>query len=118
MISDTIFEHLKDIAQKKVDSLIESVPIIDPSHTVSQVIHQLSKNDSYDAFCFDGKSVLATNLRSLLSGKDIVDMKVGPFLETIPSLSLQDTVQKAANVMSHYRIRAVPVVDKNKILGG
>ena len=118
MISDTIFEHLKDITQKKVDSLIESVPIIDPGHTVSQVIHQLSKNDSYDAFCFDGKSVLATNLRSLLSGKDIVDMKVGPFLETIPSLSLQDTVQKAANVMSHYRIRAVPVVDKNKILGG
>lgn len=118
MISDTIFDHLKDIAHKKVDSIMEPVTIIDPNNTVSQVIHQLSKNDSYDAFCHDGKSVLAINIRSLLLGKDIVDMKVDPFLETIPSLSLQDTVQKAANIMSHYRTRAVPVVDKNKIVGG
>lgn len=118
MISDTIFEHLKDITQKKIDSLIEPIPIIEPNNSVSQVINQLSKNDSYDAFCFDGKSVLAINLRSLLSGKDIVDMKVNPFLETVPTLSLHDTIQKAANIMSHYRIRAVPVVDKNKILGG
>ncbi len=118
MISDTIFDHLKDITHKKVDSIMEPIPIIDPNNTVSQAIHQLSKNDSYDAFCHDGKSVLAINIRSLLSGKDIVDMKVDPFLETIPSLSLQDTVQKAANIMSHYRTRAVPVVDKNKIVGG
>lgn len=118
MISDTIFDHLKDITHKKVDSIMEPIPIIDPNNTVSQTIHQLSKNDSYDAFCHDGKSVLAINIRSLLSGKDIVDMKVDPFLETIPSLSLQDTVQKAANIMSHYRTRAVPVVDKNKIVGG
>lgn len=118
MISDTIFEHLKDISQKKIDTLIEPIPIIESDNSVSQVIQKLSKNDSYDAFCFAGKSVLATNLRSLLSGKDIVDMKMGQFLETIPTLSLEDTVQKAANIMSHYRIRAVPVVDKNKILGG
>lgn len=118
MISDTIFEHFQDIAQKKIDTIIEPIPIIEPSYTISQTIQKLSKDDSYDGFYFDGKSVLAVSLRSLLLGKDIADMKVSPLLETVPILSLQDTIQKAANILSHYRLRAVPVVDKNKILGG
>jgi CBS domain-containing protein len=118
MISDTIYEHLRDIHDKKINSLIEPVIIIEPNSSVSQIISKLSKNDSYDAFCLDGKSVMSTNIRSLLLGKDIVDMKVGPFLETIPALTLGDNIQKAANIMSHYRIRTVPVIDKNKIIGG
>ena len=118
MITETIYEHLKDLNQKKISSLIEPVIIIEPTLSVSKVISKLAKNDSYDAFCLNGKSVLTTNIRSLLPGKDIVDMKVQPFLETIPALTLKDNVQKAANIMSHYRIRTVPVVDKRKIIGG
>ena len=118
MISDTIYEHLKEIYHKKINSLIEPVIIIDPTTPVSKVISKLSKNDSYEAFYLNGKSVLTANIRSLLPGKDIVDMKVDPFLETVPALSVTDNVQKAANIMSHYRIRTVPVVDKRKIIGG
>ncbi|HET6517169.1 MAG TPA: CBS domain-containing protein [Nitrosopumilaceae archaeon] len=118
MISDTIYEHLKDIYNKKINSLIEPVTTIEPTLSVSKVINKLSKNDSYDAFYHDGKSVLTINVRSLLAGKDIADMKVHPFLETIPALTPTDNIQKAANIMSHYRIRTVPVVDKKKIIGG
>ncbi|MFB5645719.1 MAG: CBS domain-containing protein [Nitrosopumilaceae archaeon] len=118
MISDTIYEHLKDIHQKKINSLIEPVIVIEPTSSVSKVINKLSKNDSYDAFCLNGKSVLTTNVRSLLPGKDIADMQVQPFLETIPALTPKDNVQRAANIMSHYRVRTVPVVDKNRIIGG
>lgn len=118
MISDTIYEHLKDIHQKKINSLIEPVIVIEPTSSVSKVINKLSKSDSYDAFCLNGKSVLTTNVRSLLPGKDIADMQVQPFLETIPALSPKDNVQRAANIMSHYRVRTVPVVDKNRIIGG
>ena len=118
MISDTIYDHLKDINNKKISSLIEPAVIIDPSDSVSKVINKLSKGDSYDAFFLDGRSVMTTNIRSLLPGKDIVDMKVGPFLETIPALKTSDNIQKAANIMSHYRVRTVPVVDKKKIIGG
>lgn len=118
MISDTIYEHLKDIHQKKINSLIEPVIVIEPTSSVSKVINKLSKSDSYDAFCLNGKSVLTTNVRSLLPGKDIADMQVQPFLETIPALTPKDNVQRAANIMSHYRVRTVPVVDKNRIIGG
>lgn len=118
MISDTIYEHLKDISYKKINSLLEPVTIIEPNSSVSKIINQLSKNDSYDAFCLNGKSVLTTNVRALLLGKDIIAMKVKPFLETIPALTLRDNIQKAANVMNHYRIRTVPVVDNGEIIGG
>jgi CBS domain-containing protein len=117
MISDTIYEHLKDIYHTKVSSLISSTTIIEPSFTVGKVINELSKNDSYDSFCIDGKSILTTNVRSLLVGKDIVDMNVKPFLSSIPYLTKKDIVQRAANIISHYRVRSVPVVDKGKIIG-
>ncbi len=118
MLSDTIYEHLKDIHQKKVSSLIEPVIVIEPSLSVSKVVNKLSKNNSYDVFCLNGKSVQTANVRSLLPGKDIADMQVKPFLETIPSLKRSDTVQKAANILSHYRVRTVPVVENKKIVGG
>ena len=118
MISDTIYEHLQDINHKKIGPLVEPVIIVEPTSSVSKVINMLSKDDSYDVFCLDGKSVLTTNIRSLLPGKDIADMKVQSFLETIPALTPNDDIQKAANIMSHYRTRTVPVIDKEKIIGG
>ena len=117
MFADTIYEHLKDLYNTKVSSLVESTVIIDPSSTISHVLSDLSKKDAYDAFCLEGKTVLTTNIRALLVGKDIVDMKITPFLYPIPYLKPSDKIQKAANIMSHYRIRSAPVVDKGKIIG-
>ncbi len=117
MISNTIYEHLKDIYNTKVEKLIEPAITINQSDTVSKVINKLSKNESYDAFYQEGKSVLTTNVRALLAGKDIADMKIGPFLYSIPHLKSNEKVQRAANIMAHYRIRAAPVLEKGKIIG-
>ena len=117
MISDSIYDHFREISQAKIMPLVRPATIIEPSFTVSRVINELSKNNSYDVFCTDGKSILATNVRSLLVGKDIVDMNVKPFLYSIPYLTKKDIVQRAANIISHYRVRSVPVVDKSKIIG-
>ena len=117
MISDTIYEHLKDIYTTKVSKLIEGTAIIDPTQTITQVINELTKKNSYDAFYLNGKSVLTANVRSLLAGKDVADMKVEPFLYPIPSLTPNDKIQKAANIMSHYRVRSAPVIEKGKIIG-
>ncbi len=117
MITETIFEHLKDIRNSKIGPHIIPAIEIDPSFTVSKVMSKISKNDVYDVFCLEGKSTLTTNVRSLLAAKDIADMKIRPFLNTITSLKSSDSIQKAANVIAHHRIRAVPVVDNNKIVG-
>ncbi|PIW31713.1 MAG: histidine kinase [Nitrosopumilales archaeon CG15_BIG_FIL_POST_REV_8_21_14_020_37_12] len=117
MITDTIHEHLKDIKSSKVKPLVSKATIIDPSDTLSNVIGKISKNNAYDVFCLNGKSTLSTNIRTLLDAKNITSMKVEPFLYPIPYLNPDDSIQKAANIISHYRIREVPVVQKNKIIG-
>jgi predicted transcriptional regulator len=117
MITETIFEHLKDISNSQVGPHITPAIEIDLNSTVSQVMSEISKNDVYDVFCIEGKSTLTTNVRSLLEAKDIADMKIRPFLNTITSLKSDDLIQKAANAIVHYRIRAIPVVENNKILG-
>ena len=117
MITETIYEHLKDIYNSKVGPLVSPAIEIDPSFTVSRVIHDITKNDVYDVFCMERGSVLTTNVRALLAGKDIADMKISPFLSPIRFLTRNDLIQKAANIIAHYRVRAVPVVENNKIVG-
>lgn len=117
MITDTIHEHLRDIKSTKIKPLISKATIIEPSDTLSSVIGKITKNNAYDAFYLNGKSTLSTNVRTLLNAKNITAMKVESFLYPIPHLNPNDSIQKAANIISHYRIREVPVVQKNKIIG-
>ncbi|MDH3311853.1 MAG: CBS domain-containing protein [Nitrosopumilus sp.] len=117
MITDTIYEHLRDIQSFKIKSLISKATTIEPSDILSSVIGKILKNNAYDVFYHNGKSTLSTNIRILLNAKNITTMKVEPFLYSIPFLTPNDSIQKAANIIAHYRIREVPVVHKNKIVG-
>ena len=117
MISDTIYEHLRDIQFTKVNSLISKATLIEPTDTLSSVISKISKNNAYDVFYLNGKSTLSTNIRTLLNAKSITTMKVEQFLYPIPFVTPNNSIQKAANIIAHYRIREVPVVQKNKIIG-
>ena len=117
MITETIYEHLKDIYNSSVGPLVSPAVEIEPTFTVSQVINEISKNNVYDVFCLEGNSVLTTNVRTLLKAKDIDDMNIRSFLTPISSLSRNDLVQKAANIIAINRIRTAPVVENNKIVG-
>lgn len=117
MITDTIYEHLKDIQSTKIKSIISKPTIIEPTETLSSVINKINRSKAYDVFCINGKTTLSTNILSLLNAKNITSMKVEPFLSPVPYLSPNDPIQKAAHIMTHYRTREVPVVSKNKIIG-
>ena len=117
MITDTIHAHMKDIQSTKIKSLISKATIIEPIDTLSHVINKITKDNSYDVFYLKDKKILSTNIRVLLNAKNINAMKVESFLYPIPHVTQNDSVQKVANIITHYRIREVPVVDKNQIIG-
>ena len=117
MITDTIYEHLRSIQSLKVKPLISKATTIEPTDTLSSVIGKISKNNAYDVFYLNGKSTLSTNIRALLNAKNITTMKVEQYLYPVPYLTPNDTIQKAAHIIAHHRIREVPVVQKNKIVG-
>jgi CBS domain-containing protein len=117
MITDTIHAHFGDIKSTKIKSLISKAITVEPTDTLSHVIGKITKNNSYDVFYLNDKRVFSTNVRALLNAKNIATMKIEPFLYPIPHVNLNDSVQKVANIITHYRIREVPVVDKNQIIG-
>lgn len=117
MISDTIHEHLQDIQSAKIKDLISKPTLIDPTETLSSVISKIHRNNAYDAFCMSGKTTLSINILSLLNAKNITTMKVEPFLFPVPYLSPNDSIRKAAHIMTHYRTREVPIVVNNSIIG-
>jgi len=117
MITDTIHEHFRNVKLTKVKYLVSKATLVEPTDTISTVINQITKNDSYDVFYMNGKNVLSTNIRLLLNAKNITKMKIQSFLYPIPHVTPNDSVQKVANVLTHYRIRGVPVVNKNQIVG-
>ncbi len=117
MITDTIYEHLKDIQSTKIKNIISKPTIIEPTETLSSVINKITRNKAYDVFCISGKTTLSTHILSLLNAKNITSMKVEPFLSPVPYVSPNDSIQKVSHIMTHYRTREVPVVSKNKIIG-
>ena len=117
MSLDVIHEHFSKIMEKKIDSLITKPVMIDPSSTVSHTINTLSQNGSFDAFCKEKQATLCVNIRDLLSGKDIFNMNVRPFLRAIPTLKKGDLIENAVNIITHNRIREAPVVDSEDVIG-
>jgi CBS domain-containing protein len=117
MSLDVIHEHMNRIMNTKVDSLISKTTIIDPSMSASQVISKLSNADVFDAFCRQKNSTWTINVRDLLQSKDITHMEIKPLLHTLPSISKNDTIAKAVNIITHNRTRAAPVVQDGDIIG-
>lgn len=117
MISKTIHDHFKKISQSKIKSLIKPTVVVSPTDTVSSVINKINKKNVYDAFYFDGKNIQATSIRVLLAGKDISDMGINQFLYSVPFLTENDSVQKAADIINNYRLRSVPVLQNKRIIG-
>src|SRR5579885_1211087 len=101
-----VYSHLKEVRDFKVNKILKKATIIDSAYTISKVVGVLVNSNSYDVFCMDGKDVLTIGARDLLSAKDIENMKVKPLLRKIQPLTKNDTVEKAAAILSHYRTLA------------
>lgn len=112
-----IYDTLKDVRTSKLKELITEAAVIEPSYTISKVVNTILQKNSYDVFCTRNGSILSTNVRELLLAKDITRMKAFSVLSKIKPLSPEDSVEKAATIMSHYRIRSVPVAENGTLLG-
>ena len=112
-----IYGHLKEVRDLKVDKILKKATTIDSTDSISKIVGVLVNSDSYEVFCMDGKDVLTISARELLGIKDMGDVKIKPLLRKIQPLTRNDTVEKAAAILSHYRMRSVPVVEGNEIVG-
>jgi CBS domain-containing protein len=117
MSSQIIYGQLKEIREHKVSKIVKPATIVEPTFSVSKTIGMMLRNDSYDVFCMNGREVLTTNARELLTSRDLQNMNVLPILHKAQPITKESTIEKAAAIMSHYRLRSVPVVEDGEIIG-
>ena len=112
-----LYQIFNGIRNTPVTNFIEAEVMANASDSVSQIIGNLLARNSYDIFIPLSGKVLALNIRDLLGIRNITSTKPITVAKIIPTLNPKSSIMEAARLMSLYRLRAVPVVIKNEIIG-
>ncbi|HEY7081852.1 MAG TPA: CBS domain-containing protein [Nitrososphaeraceae archaeon] len=115
-ISD-LYQRFNDLRNTAVSNFIEPEVIADASNSISQIIGILMASNSYDIFVPLSGKVAALNIRDFLGITNITSANPVTVGKIIPTLNSDSRTAEAARLMSLYRLRALPLVEKNEIIG-
>lgn len=100
-----------------VKDFISECIVVEPSMPVSKVIGLMRKENAYEVFAWIGNRVGTAIIRDILRAKNPTDMKIENLLIFVPKLSLSTRLFEAARIMEEYRLRALPIIQDNTIIG-
>jgi CBS domain-containing protein len=112
-----IYDHLNTARNMPVEGLMEPSIIISKDEPLSKIISTLIDTDSYDVFIELSGKVAALNIRDIIGAKDIKTTRPSLVGKIIPELNRKSVVGEAARIMSHYRMRTLPVVQNGRVEG-
>ncbi len=108
---------MEKVRRLEVETLLEPPIIVPESMPVSKVVGILKKQSAYEAFIEERDRTKMVMVRDLLKSTNIYDQKVGKLAYHVPALTPRTPLAQAARLMMEYRIRALPVVEKDKLAG-
>lgn len=111
-----LYDSFNTLRKRSVNDLIEKPIVVDAS-SISSVIGILTESGLYEAFIQLSNKVASISIRDILGTKNISSAKPSLIGKIIPSLSYESTLGYAARIMSYYRLRALPIVQKKEIVG-
>jgi len=107
-------ETLKKLEVEK----LQTHPIIIPAdYTVSKVIGVLRDLDTYEAFTFEDGKVGMVTIRDILRVSNPASTKASTIVKYPARLSPATALAKAARIMTDYRLRALPIVEDDELVG-
>ena len=113
-ISD-LYESFNELRHTPAINFIEPVVIAKASDSISEIIGILMDRDCYDIFVPLSGKVASLNMRDFLGVKNITSANPSTLGKIIPTLNSESTTAEAARLMSLYRLRALPILEKNEI---
>lgn len=113
-----LYNTLSAFRNRRIIELMEPSLTIEEDTTISKVIGLLMENNAYEVFLKVGDSssasIASITVRDILPVRDITSTKPSVLGKIIPGLSAEDsTIGYAARIMSHYRLRALPIIQKS-----
>ena len=112
-----IYDQLNTVRNMPVEGLMEPSIIISKDEPLSKIISTLIETGSYDVFIELSGKVAALNIRDIIGAKDIKTTRPSLVGKIIPELNRKSVVGESARIMSHYRMRTLPVVQNGRVEG-
>lgn len=92
--------------------------VVSMTEHVNKAIGLLERSNAYEIFVVEKNEVRGlVTVRDILRVSDITSAKISSLMSQVPQLARNDTVSRAARIMTDHRARAVPVTEKGKLVG-
>ena len=111
------YGHLNVIRSVPVRDLMDPPIMISEDVALSKIISTLNETNSYDVFIQLSGKIAALTIRDIIGIKDIITTRPSLVGKIIPELNRDSVISEAARIMSHYRMRTLPIVHNGKIEG-
>ena len=111
------YGHLNVIRSVPVRDLMDPPIMISKDVALSKIISTLNETNSYDVFIELSGKIGALTIRDIIGIKDIITTRPSLVGKIIPELNRDSVISEAARIMSHYRMRTLPIVHNGKIEG-
>jgi CBS domain-containing protein len=108
---------LESIKQLAVSNLISAPLVISEATPVSKVVGVLKNEDAYEVFTQDRGRVGMVMIRDILKAWNVATEKVESLVSPAPRLSPGARLSEAARLMMQDRVRALPIVEGDKLIG-
>ena len=109
---------MKNIGSLAVKDLLTPPVTVSPTESVSKAIGLLRESNAYEVLVVQENEFKGlVTIRDILKVSNITSARISNLTTRIPQLSEDDTVSKAAKIMTDHRIRAIPVLDKGRLIG-
>jgi CBS domain-containing protein len=112
-----LHDSFSKLRNTPVFGFIEPELIAKASDSVSDVIGVLLNKGYYDIFIPLSDKIAVVNIRDILGIRNVTSTNIATLGRIIPALNSKSTLADAARLMSLYRLRTVPFVEKNEIKG-
>jgi len=108
---------LESVKQLSIGNLISNPLVVSESIPVSKVVGILKKEDAYEVFTQDRGRIGMVMIRDILRSWSVATEKVESLAFAAPRLPPRAPLAEAARLMMQNRIRALPIVEDDKLLG-
>lgn len=106
------------IGSLTVGELLTQPVILGASDPVSKAIGLLQRSNAYEVFITEKDEVRGVvTIRDILNVSNITSAKMSTLMSRVPQLATDHTISRAAKIMTDQRVRALPVVQKGKLVG-
>jgi CBS domain-containing protein len=112
-----LYESFNVLRNTPVYDFTEPKVTADANSSLSEIIGILIERNANDIFIPLSGKVAAMTMRDILGIRNITSSKPPTVGKIIPTLNPYSTTAEAVRLMSLYRLRALPIMEKNEISG-